>query len=503
MPALLVAIGRLALSTAAWVAVEKAFEYLIDKDDSSYIDEILGLFASVVAFKSGDITKLARFFRSMPAPVNTLTGKNIETAEDAANYLKAILDSKKAREELNTKLGGYAPLVVSLLTKMQNLFTLKGKVKLGMATAIVSIPTFIIWLPSLISNYMDQGVFAPEQANKIFEALGLPFRWPVSDVRATQTALEAEKLEYYQGKDSGTGGSGGSGDAKPLTIIRMTEEKKPQQFLGTLFSAKLDKVEQFDRKVDDEITDMEDLIADVKVNLNRWLKSFPGRLGYSVSVRKDPVDEYGVQQSGIWATLTLMVTHISGKTTPIDTILLGPVNPQMRLELVKSSKVIESQIPGLISGQEVREIEVPNGIVDIFTPDGERASPSSVYTAPTETSAPTETVTSKKSGESDSDYRARLEKTAKELQQQVDNQQKSQSSVAGKYIVAGTGGSGLNVRSEPSTNSRILGTLKEGEVFNASGPTSVAEGFTWYKGNVNGRISADNVWVASQYLQKV
>jgi hypothetical protein len=95
-------------------------------------------------------------------------------------------------------------------------------------------------------------------------------------------------------------------------------------------------------------------------------------MGYSITIRKDPVDEFGVQQSGIWACLTLVITHISNKTSPIDTILLGPVNPAMRLEIIKQTKTIEAQIPDLITTGELKEIQLPNGIVDIFSTEGEK-----------------------------------------------------------------------------------------------------------------------------------
>ena len=177
----------------------------------------------------------------------------------------------------------------------------------------------------------------------------------------------------------GTMGSQGA-DALPKTIIRMTTEEKPSQFIGTLFSSKLGKAEQFERQVDDKITDMDDLEADVKVNLNRWLASLPTRMGYSIVIRKDPVDEFGAQQSGIWATLTMFMTHISGKTTPIDTILLGPVEPQVRLELARKTTTVENHMSGFIQAATVKEIQIPSGSVDIFNAQGERVTPSTVST---------------------------------------------------------------------------------------------------------------------------
>jgi hypothetical protein len=77
----------------------------------------------------------------------------------------------------------------------------------------------------------------------------------------------------------------------------------------------------------------------------------------------------------------LFMTHISGKTLPIDTILLGPVDPQVRLELQKQTKTIENEIANMVTAAQVREIQVPAGSIDIFTPDGEKTSLSGPYSA--------------------------------------------------------------------------------------------------------------------------
>lgn len=177
---------------------------------------------------------------------------------------------------------------------------------------------------------------------------------------------------------AGGTGTGSGGSELPKTIIRMVTEHKPQQFIGTLFSSKLGSAEQFERVLDDKITDMNDLEADAKLNLNKWLASLPNRMGYSIVIRKDPVDEYGAQQSGVWATLTMFMTHISGKTTPIDTILLGPVEPQVRLELQRQTKTVENHLSGFIEAATVKEIQIPSGSVDIFNAKNERVGLSEV-----------------------------------------------------------------------------------------------------------------------------
>jgi len=219
---------------------------------------------------------------------------------------------------------------------------------LGIATATSFFANTQITATGDLTTYIAQGVARGEEAQR--------------KIAAQQATLLA--------------GGGVAAAAQTRTIIRMVEEKKPEQFIGTLFSAKLGKMESFTRVIDDEITDEDDLREDVKLNLNRWLSSLPGRLGYSVVIRKDPVDEFGVKQSGIWATLTTHFTRLSGPIQPIDTILLGPVTPATRLKLSKVVKTITHEIPGMLTGQEIRMIEVPGGSVDIFDTTGERVDTS-------------------------------------------------------------------------------------------------------------------------------
>jgi len=247
--------------------------------------------------------------------------------------------------------------------------------------------------------------------------------------------------------------------------------------------------------VDDEIVDMNDLTADIKINLNRWLKSLPGRMGYSVVIRKDPVDEYGTQQSGIWATLTLFITHISGKTTPIDTILLGPVSPQVRLEIVKSVKTIEQHIPGMFSGQEVREITVPSGTVDIFGVDGERVTPSTMATTTTAPAPTAPAETAKKEDESDAQFIRRLSKIKEDLEEQKKMLEKkvappttaphvSTKSVAetrlGDTLIVATGGAGLNVRNPYGLAGKIIAKVADGTRLRIISNSFIPlDGFVW------------------------
>ena len=242
-----------------------------------------------------------------------------------------------------------------------------------------------VWVPGTVATIAAGGGWLTGAlANNMNDA----FLWGPTFL--DQAAADVEKASKNKGASSGGSGGGFTSSDSPRTIIRMVNESKPKQFLGTLFSLKLGKMEHFDRKLDDEITDKQDLEADVKLALARWLKTLPGRLGASISIRKEPVDEFGAKQSGIWATMTLFIQQLSGTIMPIDTLLLGPVDPVIELELLKSTKTFEVQLPEILSAEEVREIEIPDGNVDIFNKAGDRVFPGG-GTTPAPTPTPTQT----------------------------------------------------------------------------------------------------------------
>lgn len=353
-----------------------------------------------------------------------------------------------------------------------------------------------------------------------------------------QAHQDVMKAAANAAKGESSGSGSGVADSGTKTIIRMTEETKPKQFIGTLFSAKLGNVAHFERAVNDEINDMNELLDDAKTNLNRWLKSLPNRLGYSVKVVLNPVDEFGTQQSGIWAVLTLFITHISGKISPIDTILLGPVAPQTRFEIQKNQKTIENEIKDSVSAMTVNEIQVPVGSVDIFSATGERIG---MTETPTKSAAEAE----RKPGETEAEQRERLEKTARDLQKQVDflkenptarkinseddaasgsdvkrvggqlfeipkssggsgsggNSGGSSRLSPGTYFV-NTGGSNLNVRGRYGTSGVIIGKFADGTKVELEGDGIQSDGYTWYNVRGQGIGASISGWVASEFLRR-
>lgn len=457
MPAVAMLIIRFLLSYVGFLALEKLLQILIDRDDNSALDTFLALVLTTVGFKRIAPAKLAAFIKTMSLPRKVTATTGLKTADEVADYFVNLTAKQNGFKKLDAKLGGYAPLAVALSKKLQNLMSVKGTLKLGAAGAFISFLSWLIWAPAQLQNWLDQGVFAPEQANKIFEQLGIPYRWPISETREIATELDKSKLEYYQGKSTGINGVTGFGRSGTMTIIRMSQDGEQKQFLGTLFSAKIGSVDHYERKVNDEIDNMEELRSDAQLALGRWLTSLPNRMGYSINIAQEPVDEYGTRQSGIWATLTLFVTHISGKTTPIDTILLGPVSPKARIELGKFKREIEGELPTALTAQQVREITIPNGTVDIFGEDGERVTPSTV----TEVSqAPrVDKPVDKPAVKEDENLKPELKEKLADLKSQLGDL-----FVKGNRLITDTPGSVLNLRSGADTRKNVRAKVPDNTV---------------------------------------
>ena len=529
---LLIGLARFLLSSAAFVAVEAIFERIIKDDDESYIDEIAGIVAAVTFYKKDALVKGMTFLKNMPLPVSTKTGATPQTAKEVADYLKDIIARREGFAKMNAAEGGFAPLRIKLMQKVADFLTFKGALKIAGAGFIVSFFSWLVWAPSQIQQWFDQGVFAPEQGNKIFETLGMPWRWPISEQRETETQLKETQLEKNLRQLSTNVSALGAQKPEKRTIIRLVEDKKPEQFIGTLFSAKLGRAEAFERKIDDEITSMDDLEDDAKININRWLRSLPNRLGYSIVIRKDPVDEYGVKQSGVWATATIHIRRLAGNVLPIDTILLGPVEPKTRLEITRQSKSTETQISEVISAAEVREVEAPNGVTDIFSPDGERISlggtvavsdagntSGSINNSATKQGTSAKEV--KKTELSDErrkeieDEIKELTKVAADIQKQIDEgdfdddsnsgnrSSTSTDQEAGRKGFVNTPGSVLNVRTSPSLKGAVFFQAPHNSPVTLTGKSVNADGFTWVQANVSIPNGGGSGWIAREFVHFV
>lgn len=199
---------------------------------------------------------------------------------------------------------------------------------------------------------------------------------------STQLATTGDLLTYLrqnvakaETQAAGIGGIGtGSGisERKPVTRITMSTTTKPKVLTGTLFSSILKRTDAFERKLDDAITDKEDLRMDAQMNLQRWLRTLPGRMLYTIDIRNNPFDENGVKQTGMWLTLTLLIRTIGGAAKPIDTILLGPIDPQIYNPKASDIQNIQYELPGLLTAEEIAQVQLPTGDLSIVDKQGVR-----------------------------------------------------------------------------------------------------------------------------------
>ncbi len=207
-------------------------------------------------------------------------------------------------------------------------------------------------------------------------------------------------------KNAGTGASYTPYSLTPKTRITMTKTTKPVLAIGVLFSSIVKRTDAFDRKKDDMITDKSDLQTDAQANLNLWLKSLPGRLIYTIGIQNNPYDENGVVTTGTWCVLNLGIKGIGGRFSPVDTILLGPIDPKTYYPTTQDVQQVQTEIPKLLTAEEVAQIEAPNigthivdkvGNVspDVFAPRavaGAPSSPAFAYTPTTPGASPSQPI---------------------------------------------------------------------------------------------------------------
>ena len=181
---------------------------------------------------------------------------------------------------------------------------------------------------------------------------------------------EAELAKLEAAKAGGISGDFLKAAQTPKTRITMTKQSKPSLFIGTLFSQRVKTDAVFERKLDDQVTSQEDLRDDAQQNLNKWLASLPSRLFYTINVALNPFDENGIKQTGYWATLSIFGRRISGQTVPLDTILLGPVDPITYFPKPTETMAIQQELPELLSAKEIAEIQFPTGEFQVVDKTG-------------------------------------------------------------------------------------------------------------------------------------
>lgn len=235
------------------------------------------------------------------------------------------------------------------------------KIELGRQVALLGVlmggTAALGWLASTaINNWNDVFHWGPQMAEN----------------QALQIANTLER----ELRPTGTG-SAGTFVPRTYTRTQTTKTAKPKVYVGTLLAGKVAPGKDLVRKVDDEITDEQDLINDAQINLTNWLMALPGKLTYEIQIKFNPFDENQVRKVGYWVTLALYVNNNLNKRLFIDEILLGPIDPVKYYPDSLVSKTLSVQIPRELSPTEIKTFLAPDGrlttvdnegnIVSVFT----------------------------------------------------------------------------------------------------------------------------------------
>lgn len=181
------------------------------------------------------------------------------------------------------------------------------------------------------------------------------FHW--GKFQEQQLKVELEKLQ----KTISGVAIGGGYAPQPKTRVSSYTTAKPKLFIGPIFNGRVAAPDKFVRAVDDKITSDEDLKADVEINLVRYLAKLPNNLTYTIGLKNNAMDEYGVPQIGTWATLTIYLSNIHNKRIFIDEILLGPVDPVVYYPESQKVEQLQYEIPKLVKFDTLKPMQLPNG----------------------------------------------------------------------------------------------------------------------------------------------
>lgn len=157
---------------------------------------------------------------------------------------------------------------------------------------------------------------------------------------------------------------------QPVTRITMAKVAKPVVFSGVIFSQKIKHMDAFIRNREDKISNTQELTTDAQNELNKWLATLPGRLGYTIQVQNQPFDENGFVQAGTWITMSILYTGISGRKLPLDTVLLGQIDPVVYTPKTQDTLTIQHEIPKLLTAEEVAEVQFPSEGVKVVDKTG-------------------------------------------------------------------------------------------------------------------------------------
>ena len=301
----------------------------------------------------------------------------------------------------------------------------------------------------------------------------------------------------------------------------MAKQSKPVLFIGTLFSSVVKKSDAFERKLDDKITSLDDLKTDAQINLNKWLATLPGRLLYTIQIQKDPFDENGIKQVGMWVTMTLLARSIGGKTAPLDTILLAPVDPLVYYPTPQETQTVQFELPKLLKAEEIAEVQFPEGEIRVVDKSGTTISgifPQTKIEAPTPPAVAPATVAAPAPAAAVSPPSAPVAPpqaapfgfSAPVIPPQPPAPVVEPPAPAGvqfpsvlvpgmTFKVARTGGQGLNLRDQPSIAGRIITSMPFGSQFVFENRAGFKDGFTWYAGR--SLVANQSGFAAAEFLE--
>ena len=493
----------MAAGWAIYEATDAILDRIIDKDEDTALDEILAFIAA--SLFGGGLTKglLKVFAKEAGLPVG------ITTAKEAGDFLATLANNQKGLAELNARLGGFAPLAIKFTKRLANLLTAKGALKTAGAAALVSFVTWLVWLPQLIDSTLEKGVYTPEQANLIMERWGLPFRWPISKARATETALKETQLEKNLAQLAGGFSSFAQAQNQDRIIIRMAKTTKPVMFTGTLYSFPLSKPDQYDRKIDSRIDSFSDFKSDLAIQLNEWILGLGGRMKVMISTSYAPFDEYGTKQSGLWLVAQLFYARIGGAGVLLDTIPLGPIDPVKYNPTASEMQTIETQINTELKIEKIKVLELPESILNVISKEGElvklqlgqaaSAAPSATAATTTPPVPPVSVITPQ----------AALPPTPTPVQAPAGAfgafapviPPENFPQVFLKQARVDTPQSVLNIRQEPNLGGKILGKIPDKTIIQIDDREQTrVDGYDWVKLPASGFGSG---WIAKQFINFV
>ena len=239
-------------------------------------------------------------------------------------------------EALALSRTGKSALQVANLIALSKAAAFPKVVKLGVLGAVA---TGLAWYASTaVNNWNDV------------------FHW--GKFQQQQLTVELEKLRRQQG--FGAGGGGYTPQSK--TRVSSYTTAKPKLFIGPIFNGRVAVPDKFVRSVDDKITSDEDLKDDVEINLVRYLAKLPNNLTYTIGLKNNAMDEFGVPQIGTWATLTLYLSNVHNKRIFIDEILLGPVDPVVYYPESQRVEQLQYEIPKLVKFDTLKPLQLPSGV---------------------------------------------------------------------------------------------------------------------------------------------